>query len=113
MFLLSKLGIKMWGLPLFFQVFGLSCSLMFVIAIYAFITDLFIEGRIFLYTSLSGFLLFFLVILSISNRDIKETGFFSTFFSYFIFSIITTIFSYSALDYFAKCCDDRYIFRHS
>ena len=75
MFLLSKLGIKMGRLPLFFQVFGLSCSLMFVIAIYAFITDLFIEGRIFLYTGLSGFLLFFIVILSISNRDIRETGF--------------------------------------
>ena len=75
MFLLSKLGIKMGGLPLFFQVFGLSCSLMFVIAIYAFITDRFIEGRIFLYTGLSGFLLFFIVILSISNRDIRETGF--------------------------------------
>ena len=75
MFLLSKLGIKMGGLPLFFQVFGLSCSLMFVIAIYAFITDLFTEGRIFLYTGLSGFLLFFIVILSISNRDIRETGF--------------------------------------
>ena len=26
----------MGGLPLFFQVFGLSCSLMFVIAVYAF-----------------------------------------------------------------------------
>ena len=75
MFSLLKLGIKIGGLPLFFQVFGLSCSLMFVIAIYAFVTDLFREGRIFLYTGLSGFLLFFLVILSISNRDIRETGF--------------------------------------
>ena len=65
MFSLLKLGIKLGGLPLFFQVFGLSCSLMFVIAVYALSLICSLKDE-FLYTGLSGFLLFF-QILSISN----------------------------------------------
>ena len=62
------------GLPLLFQIFGLACSLMFVIAAYSLFTNLFREARIFFYIGLTGILVLSLVILGTSNRDLKETG---------------------------------------
>ncbi len=62
------------GLPLTFQIFGLACSLMFVIAAFALFTNLFREARIFFYIGLTGILVLSLVILGTSNRDLKETG---------------------------------------
>ena len=62
------------SLPLVIQIFGLACGLMFVIAAYASLTDVFREARIFFYTGLTGFLVLFLVVLATSNRDLKETG---------------------------------------
>ncbi len=62
------------GLPLIFQIFGLSCSLMFVIAAFSLFTDLFREARIFFYIGLTGILVLSLVILGTSNRNLKETG---------------------------------------
>ena len=70
-----KIWKKLLSLPLFFQVFGLACIFMFVVCIYSFISDFYKEGRIFLYTGLTGSLVFSLVILATSNRDLKETGF--------------------------------------
>jgi len=69
-----KLGANLKHLPLFFQVFGLACSLMIIIAVYGLLTDLFREARIFFYTGLTGFLILALVVLATSNRDLKETG---------------------------------------
>ena len=62
------------GLPLLFQIFGLACSLMFVIAAFSLFTNLFREARIFFYIGLTGILVLSLVILGTSNRDLKETG---------------------------------------
>ena len=62
------------GLPLLFQIFGLACSLMFVIAAYSLFTNLFREARIFFYIGLTGILFLSLLILGTSNRDLKETG---------------------------------------
>jgi len=61
-------------LPLLFQIFGLACSLMFVIAAFSLFTNLFREARIFFYIGLTGILVLSLVILGTSNRDLKETG---------------------------------------
>ena len=62
------------GLPLLFQIFGLACSLMFVIAAFSLFTNLFREARIFFYVGLTGILVLSLLILGTSNRDLKETG---------------------------------------
>ena len=62
------------GLPLLFQIFGLACSLMLVIAAYSLFANLFREARIFFYIGLTGILVLSLVILGTSNRDLKETG---------------------------------------
>ena len=62
------------GLPLLFQIFGLACGLMFVIAAYSLFTNLFREARIFFYIGLTGILVLSLLILGTSNRDLKETG---------------------------------------
>ena len=72
--LLIKLGKNFTLLPLFFQVFALACSLMFVVAAYGFVTESFREARIFLYSGLTGFFVFALLNLAISNRVLKETG---------------------------------------
>ena len=61
-------------LPLFFQVFTIACSLMFALAVYAFFIEFFREARVFLYSSLTGFLIFALVNLATSNRNLKDTG---------------------------------------
>ena len=62
------------ALPLFFQVFAIACSLMFALAVYGFLIDSFREARVFLYSSLTGFLIFALINLATSNRNLKETG---------------------------------------
>ena len=69
-----KLGKKFTGLPLFFQVFAVSCSLMFALAVYGFLILSFTEARVFLYSSLTGFLVFGLIQLATSNRNLKESG---------------------------------------
>ena len=61
-------------LPLLFHIFGLACSLMFVVAAFALFTNLFREARIFFYIGLTGILVLSLVILGTTNRDLKETG---------------------------------------
>lgn len=71
---LLKIGKKFIGLPILFQVFFLSCSFMFILAFFALSIDSFREARIFLYTGLAGLLVFFLVYLATSNRNLKETG---------------------------------------
>ena len=63
------------GLPLLFHIFGLACSLMFVIAAYSLFTSQFREARIFFYIGLTGILILSLVIIGTSNRELKETGF--------------------------------------
>ena len=62
------------GLPLLFQIFGLACILMFVIAAYSLFTSLFREARIFFYIGMTGILVLSLVIIATSNRELKETG---------------------------------------
>ena len=57
----KKLGNKLLALPLFFQVFAIACILMFVIALYGFLIQSFNEARIFLYTGITGFLVFTIV----------------------------------------------------
>ena len=79
------------GLPLLFQIFGLACCLMFVIAAYSLFTDLFREARIFFYIGLTGILFLSLVILGTSNRDLKETGV-SQLFSFILSLIFLPIF---------------------
>ena len=69
-----KLSKTLKGLPLLFQIFGLACSLMFVIALYSLFANLFREARIFFYIGLTGILVLSLIILGTSNRDLKETG---------------------------------------
>ena len=71
---LFKLGKYFTGLPLFFQIFSHSCSLMLVLALYAVLIENFLEARVFFYTSLTGFLIFFLMNLATSNRNLKDTG---------------------------------------
>ena len=62
------------ALPLFFQVFAIACSLMLALAVYGFLIDSFREARVFLYSSLTGLLIFVLINLAVSNRNLKETG---------------------------------------
>ena len=69
-----KLGKKFKDLPLFFQVFALACSLMLVLAVYGFLILSFREARVFLYSGLTGFLIFGLINLATSNRNLKESG---------------------------------------
>ena len=74
-----KFSVTLKGLPLLFQIFGLACILMFVIAAYSLFTSLFREARIFFYIGLSGILVLSLVIIATANRDLKETGVFQIF----------------------------------
>ena len=69
-----KLGKKFTTLPLFFQVFAIACGLMLVLATYGFLTEAFREARVFLYSSLTGILIFALINLATSNRNLKESG---------------------------------------
>ena len=69
-----KIGKSFTALPLFFQVFAVACSLMFALAAYGFLIGSFGEARVFLYSSLTGFLIFALINLATSNRNLKETG---------------------------------------
>ena len=69
-----KIGKKFTALPLFFQVFAIACSLMFALAVYGFLIESFREARVFLYSGLTGFLIFALINLATSNRNLKETG---------------------------------------
>ena len=69
-----KIGKMFIALPLFFQVYATACSLMLAIAFYGFIVGSFGEARVFLYSSLTGFLIFALINLATSNRNLKETG---------------------------------------
>ena len=70
-----KLGQNLKRLPLLLQIFGFACSLMFVVSLYATAVELFREARIFFYIGLTGFLVFSLFVLVMSNRELKETGF--------------------------------------
>ena len=65
---------KFTDLPIFFQVFAVVCGLMLSVAVYGFLIDSFIEARVFLYTGLTGFLLFALIKLATSNRNLREPG---------------------------------------
>jgi len=69
-----KLRNKFIVLPLFFQVFAIACALMLVLSTYGFFIESFREARVFLYTGLSGFLIFSLINLATSNRNLKESG---------------------------------------
>ena len=69
-----RIGKSFTALPLFFQVFAIACSLMLAIAVYGFLIGYFGEARVFLYSSLTGFLVFALIHLATSNRNLKETG---------------------------------------
>ena len=81
------------GLPLIIQIFGLACGLMFVIAAYASVTDVFREARIFFYTGLTGFLILSLVVLCTTNRDLRETG---------VFQLLSLILSFLLLPIFCS-----------
>ena len=70
-----NLGRTLKRLPLLFQIFGVGCSLMFVVSVYAVAVEFFREARIFFYIGLTGILIFSLFVLVISNRELKETGF--------------------------------------
>ena len=70
-----KIGKKFSSLPLFFQVFAVACSLMLALAAYGFLSSSFREARVFLYSGLTGFLVFALINLATSNRSLKESGF--------------------------------------
>jgi trk system potassium uptake protein TrkH len=72
--LLSRLGKIFSGLPLFFLAFLISSGLMLIISLYAVFIENFSEARVFFYTSLTGFLIFALVNLATSNRNLKESG---------------------------------------
>ena len=69
-----KLGKKFTDLPLFFQVFAVACSLMLALSVYGFVIFSFREARVFLYSGLTGFLVFALINLATSNRNLKESG---------------------------------------
>ena len=60
--------------PLFFKVLALACCLMFIISVYAFLVESFLEARVFLYTGLTGILVLSLISLATSNRNLRETG---------------------------------------
>ena len=94
-----ELGKKIFaGLPLFFQVFALACSLMFPLAVYGFLIEAFTEARIFLYTA-TGYLIFALINLATANRNLKD------WLIQFIFDTVfltLPIFLAFYLDYFAK-----------
>ena len=70
-----NLGRTLKRLPLLFQIFGVGCSLMFAVSVYAVAVEFFREARIFFYIGLTGILIFSLFVLVISNRELKETGF--------------------------------------
>ena len=69
-----KIGKKFTALPLFFQVFAAACCFMLALAVYGFFILSFREARVFFYTCLTGFLIFVLVNLATSNRNLKENG---------------------------------------
>ena len=71
---LFKLRNSFTDLPLFFLVFLLASGLMFILSLYALLIENFREARVFFYTSLTGFLIFALVYLATSNRNLKDTG---------------------------------------
>ena len=62
------------AMPLFFQVFAIACSLMVILALYGFSIEAYREARVFLYSGLTGFLIFSLINLATSNRNLKESG---------------------------------------
>ena len=66
--------IKTKDFPLFFKVLALACCLMFIISVYAFLVESFREARVFLYSGLTGILVFSLISLATSNRNLRETG---------------------------------------
>lgn len=72
--LITKIGKSFTYLPLFFQIFAVACSLMLALAVYGFVISSFREARIFLYSGLTGFLVFALINLATSNRNLKESG---------------------------------------
>ena len=65
----SKFGETLKGLPHLFQIFGLACSLMFVIAAYSLFSSLFREARIFFYIGLTGILVLSLVIIGLQTEN--------------------------------------------
>ena len=71
---LSKLKKSITSLPLFFLFFAVACGLMIFLSLYAALIENFREARVFFYTSLTGFLVFALVNLATSNRNLKDTG---------------------------------------
>ena len=74
MTLLQKIAKNFTSLPLFFQIYAIACCLMFAIAFYGFLIESSREARIFLYTGLTGFIIFTLLNLATANRNLKETG---------------------------------------
>ena len=74
MLIFRKLGLKFIALPLFFQVYSVACTLMLIISAYGFLIEAFREARVFLYSGLTGFLIFALINLATSNRNLKESG---------------------------------------
>ena len=71
---LSKFKKSITSLPLFFLFFAVACGLMIILSLYAALIENFREARVFFYTSLTGFLVFALVNLATSNRNLKDTG---------------------------------------
>ncbi len=69
-----KIGKNFRDLPLFFQVFAIAFSLMFAVTVYGFLILSFNEARVFLYSGLTGFLVFGLINLATSNRNLKESA---------------------------------------
>ena len=96
-----KLRKKFTTLPLFFQVFAIACGLMLVLATYGFLTEAFREARVFLYSSLTGILIFALINLATSNRNLKESGVVQLI-SLLLLFITLPLFLVTELDYFAK-----------
>ena len=74
MIFFRQIGKNLIALPLFFQVFATACSLMFALAVYGFSIEAYREARVFLYSGLTGFLIFALINLATSNRNLKESG---------------------------------------
>ena len=85
------------SLPLVFLVFSVACGLMFTLAIYAVFIENFREARVFFYTCLTGFLIFVLVNLATSNRNLKENG--TTQIISLILCFYYSVFSNPKLDY--------------
>ena len=69
-----KIEKKFTTMPLFFQVFAIACSFMFAVSVYGFSIEAYSEARVFLYSGLTGFLIFALIDLATSNRNLKESG---------------------------------------